>query len=218
MPKHIEVGDTANERLKAGYSARLWASLIAATALHAAVFALWPDMQAEVLASAREATTVIQLPEVEIPPPPEAMPRPLGPIVASPDVSADFVPEMPQWRDVPEMPPPPPEGPTETVGATPFTAFTQAPRLLNGSQTQRVLERVYPSLLKDAGLGATVPLLIHVDVDGSVLESRVEATSGYESLDEAALRVAGVMEFSPAMNRDKYVAVWIRMPVTFRVR
>ena len=218
MPTPIDAVDTANERLKAGYSARLWASLIMATALHAAVFALWPDMQAEVLASGREATAVIQLPEVEIPPPPEALPRPLGPIVASPDVSADFVPDMPEWREVPELPPPPPDDAGEATDVTRFTPFTQAPRLLNGPATLRVLERVYPALLRDAGLGATVPLLVHVAEDGSVLAAEVEATSEYDSLDEAALRVADAMEFSPAMNRDKYVSVWIRMPVTFRVR
>jgi len=32
------------------------------------------------------------------------------------------------------------------------------------------------------------------------------------------LMVADVIEFSPALNRDKRVPVWISLPITFTVR
>ena len=48
--------------------------------------------------------------------------------------------------------------------------------------------------------------------------AQVNASSGQPTLDEAALRVARIMEFSPAMNRDKTVPVWVKVPITFQVR
>lgn len=219
MPTPTPDHPSANDRLKASESPRFWASLIAATVLHVVVFAAWPDMRTEVLAAARDATEVIRLPEVEVPPPPEALPRPLGPVVASPDVSVDVVPEVPEWRDVPDLPPPPDQdGVAASDGSPAFVPYTLAPRVLNPDQVRRVLEREYPATLRDAGLGGTVQVLFHVDEDGAVVEARVDASSGFESLDAAALRVADATRFSPARNRDRVVAVWIRMPIVFRVR
>ena len=40
-------------------------------------------------------------------------------------------------------------------------------------------------------------------------------TSGHAGLDAAALKVVTVAKFSPAMNRDKTVAVWVSMDITF---
>jgi outer membrane biosynthesis protein TonB len=37
-------------------------------------------------------------------------------------------------------------------------------------------------------------------------------------LDEAALQVADVIRFSPALNRDKRVPVWISLPINFQTR
>ena len=34
-------------------------------------------------------------------------------------------------------------------------------------------------------------------------------------MDDAALRVARVYRFSPALNRDERVAVWVTFPITF---
>jgi TonB family protein len=37
-------------------------------------------------------------------------------------------------------------------------------------------------------------------------------------LDQAALAVARVMRFSPAMNRDRDVAVWVEIPIIFTAK
>ena len=34
----------------------------------------------------------------------------------------------------------------------------------------------------------------------------------------SGLKVGQVMEFTPAMNRDKQVPVWVSIPITFQVR
>lgn len=43
-------------------------------------------------------------------------------------------------------------------------------------------------------------------------------SSGLAMLDAAALEVAGVMRFSPALNRDTEVAVWVQRAMTFTTR
>jgi protein TonB len=53
--------------------------------------------------------------------------------------------------------------------------------------------------------------------EGLVQDTRISRSSGQAQLDEAALRVADVLRFTPAMNRDEAVAVWIEVPVTFQV-
>jgi TonB family protein len=59
---------------------------------------------------------------------------------------------------------------------------------------------------------------VRLDDQGEVQDVQVNTTSGQPSLDDAALRVARVMEFSPAMNRDKQVPVWVSIPIQFQVR
>ena len=83
---------------------------------------------------------------------------------------------------------------------------------------QREMARLYPPTLRDAGVGGTVELSLHIDERGNVLEARVLAGSGHDSLDEAALELSDAFRFSPALNMDKPVAVWVSFPVVFQVR
>lgn len=99
-----------------------------------------------------------------------------------------------------------------------FTPYTVAPDLRNREEVGRALEREYPPLLRDAGIGGTVVVYLFIDEEGTVQNTRVHTSSGHTSLDEAAQRVGSVMRFSPAMNRDKKVPVWVSLPITFQVR
>lgn len=99
-----------------------------------------------------------------------------------------------------------------------FTPYTVAPDLRNREDVGRALEREYPPLLRDAGIGGTVVVYLFIDEEGTVQNTRVHTSSGHTSLDEAALRVGNVMRFSAAMNRDKKVPVWVSLPITFQVR
>jgi protein TonB len=80
------------------------------------------------------------------------------------------------------------------------------------------METEYPPLLRDAGVGGTVTVWFFIDETGSVRTVLLKESSGLEALDEAALRVAGQIEFTPALNRDKRVSVWIALPITFSTR
>ena len=64
-------------------------------------------------------------------------------------------------------------------------------------------------------LGGTVQVWFFIDEEGVVQRTLVNESSGHKALDDAAIRVADIIEFSPALNRDKRVPVWISIPITF---
>ena len=99
-----------------------------------------------------------------------------------------------------------------------FTPMTVRPEILNRPEIIQALMREYPPLLRDAGIGGTVEVWLFISDTGQVLDSRVSESSTYPQFDAAALRVARVFQFSPAMNRDRIVPVWIQLPITFEVR
>lgn len=105
------------------------------------------------------------------------------------------------------------------IGETPsFTPFTVAPVVQNRDEVARALEREYPALLRDAGVGGRAVVWLRLDEQGTVQDVQINTSSGHPALDEAALKVGEVMRFSPAMNRDKVVPVWVSIPVSFQVR
>ncbi len=110
-----------------------------------------------------------------------------------------------------------PKSSMDEVPNTPaFTPHTVRPELRNRSQVQRVLSDEYPAILRERGVGGTVRLWVLIDTAGKVVRSELNQSSGNPMLDRAAERVAGAMQFTPAMNRDRRVSVWIQVPVIFR--
>src|SRR5262249_50002344 len=49
-----------------------------------------------------------------------------------------------------------------------------------------------------------------------VIHRVLKQSSGHSVLDDAALKVAETMQFTPARNRDQQVAVWVDMPIVFK--
>lgn len=107
----------------------------------------------------------------------------------------------------------------QNVEAAPtFTPYTVAPELRNRDEVRAALVRFYPPPLKDAGVGGTSLIWVMIDEKGSVLKTQVKQTSGYRLLDSAALRVGQTMLFSPALNRDQPVKVWVSLPIVFKTQ
>ena len=103
------------------------------------------------------------------------------------------------------------------VSARPvFTPYTVKPDYINRAEIREALQREYPPLLRDAGIGGTAVLWFYIDEQGTVRNQLVHTSSGHEALDQAALRVAALFKFTPALNRDQAVPVWVMLPATFR--
>ena len=210
---------TANERFKQSFSSWFWGSITAAVVLHFAVFEFWPQMEtADVSINADEMEVVAPPPDVDIPPPPEAIRRPATPVISTAAIDEDLTIEtttFDTWT-TDDLPPPPEEAETADISQAPqFVVHTVRPKLLNESEVNRVLEREYPALLKDAGIGGTTTVWMFIDEEGVVQNQQVREGSGHAGLDNAALKIVTVARFSPAQNRDKTVALWISMDIKF---
>lgn len=211
----------ANDRLKHSFTAWVWGSLIVATVIHFGIFTLWPEQTATMLSIDADDLEIIDVPEVDIPDAPDPIERPAEPVAATVDVNEDLTIAPTSWEKNPvgSLPPPPAETSTGlSEAADDFTPYTVGPSILNTEEVVRAMERVYPPFLRDAGVGGTVHVRFHIDAQGVVQDFRIDRSSGHESLDEAALSIADVYRFSPALNRDQTVPVWVTFPITFRVR
>ena len=218
----IEQRLTAHDRFKRSFGTWFWGSMIVATVAHFCVFNFWPEMTAEDVSYSADELEAIELPpEIEIPPPPEAIARPATPVMASADIDEDITIAPTTFEDNPveDLPPPPTETATTDISAAPvFTPFTVRPDIKNRSEVARAMEREYPPLLRDAGIGGTVTVWFFINEQGVVQQTRVNESSGHKALDDAAIKVADVIQFTPALNRDKQVPVWISLPITFTTR
>lgn len=105
------------------------------------------------------------------------------------------------------------------IAAAPvFTPYTVKPDYVNGPEIMRALEREYPPLLRDAGIGGTALVWFFIDANGEVKNQQIQESSGHPAIDEAALRVAPVFRFTPALNRERAVPAWVQLPITFTTR
>ena len=211
----------AIDRFKRSFNTWLWGSVLTATALHFAMFMFWPDMTAaDVSFVSTETEVVVVPPEIEMPPEPEAISRPAIPVITTADISEDITISRTTFEDNPveTLVQPRDEEMGSVMDAPGFTPMTVRPSLTNERELQRALEREYPVILRDAGIGGRVIVHLFIDEDGTVQRTLVAESSGHTSLDEAALRVAEVARFTPALNLDKVVPVWIQIPITFQTR
>ena len=213
--------ETENDRFKRSFGSWFWGSMIAATVVHFMVFQFWPTQTAEDVSFTAEELEMIELPpEIEIPPPPEAISRPATPVMATADIDDDITIAPTTFADNPieDLPPPPTDdGGTDISAAPVFTPMTVRPEIRNRPEVEAALMREYPPILRDAGIGGTVVVWFFITEEGVVQDKRVSQTSGQLQFDEAALKVADVFRFSPALNRDQRVQVWIEVPITFQV-
>ncbi|MEE2879829.1 MAG: energy transducer TonB [Gemmatimonadota bacterium] len=213
--------ETANDVFKRSFDSWFWGSMIVATFVHAALFQFWPTLTAEDVSFTAEELEAIELPpEIEIPPPPEAISRPATPVIATATVDEDITIAPTTFEDNPveDLPPPPTETTVDIAAAPTFTPMTVRPEIRNRSAVIQAMERGYPPILRDAGIGGQVLVWFFINEQGRVVDNRIANSSGNAQLDEAALRVASVYEFTPALNRDQVVPVWVQIPITFQVR
>jgi TonB family protein len=131
---------------------------------------------------------------------------------------------VPVWLSLPvtfrEKPPEPQAAasPIDPNGDPTFTPFTVAPSIVNRDEVIAAMVREYPPELRAAKVGGTVRVYFFIDAEGKVGRTLIDRSSGQPEIDDAALRVAGEYRFTPALNRDEKVPVWVSFPITFSAR
>jgi protein TonB len=134
--------------------------------------------------------------------------------------------EQPEEQSV-EAPVTPPEVAPETPVEAEQTAVADAPEgPVEAKEPAVVSPRAvpsdcpppaYPRLAERRGWTGTVVLLIDVAADGSVTEVRVESSSGYDILDEAAVSAVRGWRFQPGTLGGEAAALVVRKPIRFGV-
>ena len=216
----VKLNGAANEGFKRSFSSWFWGSIIAATTVHFLAFAMWPTMSVPFASDDSDPPPLVDLvPDVKKPEPPEPIARPATP-VATEGIDPDLpIPEVIFDETPPGILPEPPDNVGSSIpdpGA--WIPYDVLPHIKNRDELRRALVREYPALLRDAGIGGTTRVWFYVDETGKVARTKVHGSSGHTSLDDAALRVAHLYEFAPALNRDRPVAVWVSLDITFRPR
>lgn len=215
--RHVPI--TANERFKTTSRAWTRVGLLGAVAAHLALFLLVQPFQIDELDAAENGEMELVLPpEVDIPEPPAPVTPPSLPVVGDVELPPDATIDPNRWEDISPGALSPPRAAAPEADRRRFVPYDRAPRLANGEEARRLLERLYPSSLRAAGIGGRVELWLYVDETGAVTGAEVKTSSGETRLDEAALRVGESMRFEPAMNRDRPTAVWVARWISFSVR
>ena len=75
----------------------------------------------------------------------------------------------------------------------------------------------YPEMARKAGVEGMVILLVLIDKEGKVREVQVRKGIG-AGLDEAAVAAVKQTPFTPAIQNSRPVAVWMSVPIRFRLR
>jgi periplasmic protein TonB len=75
----------------------------------------------------------------------------------------------------------------------------------------------YPSVARRRNYQGTVVLDVFVETDGRVGDLRIAESSRYDLLDQAAMRAVTRWRFIPGRSNDQTVAMWVRVPIQFRL-
>jgi len=75
----------------------------------------------------------------------------------------------------------------------------------------------YPEMARKAGIEGMVVLLVLIDKEGKVRDVQVRKGIG-AGLDEAAVAAVRQTPFTPAIQNSRPVAVWMSVPIRFRLR
>jgi protein TonB len=119
----------------------------------------------------------------------------------------------PQQPVVPD--PPLPDFRTEHI---PAESADVLPQLLSPREAQRMLERVYPHILRDAGVAGRTTVQLVIDKNGQVEPGSITVQeTTHDAFRDAAVRAAQRFRFRPARLNGQPVAVSITIPIEWQI-
>jgi len=118
-----------------------------------------------------------------------------------------------------------PSVPATGPAAPPITAATRQPAAAPEGLTQYArpqggyqVRPAYPAAPRRLGIQGTTMLRVQVLADGRIGDVLVEESAGHPELDAAATDAVRRWRFDPARRGMEAVAMWVRLPVEFRLR
>jgi protein TonB len=206
------------------------AGLSLVLALHAAaLYGLW---SARMLPSAADAATLfvnfIAPPEVKKPDEPKRPPVPRPRPIEPPPQTRQLVAETPATAPTDYVAPPPPPKP-EPIQAAPVAAapaVIQAPlpvgpvalaSELSVACPQRSAP-TYPTMSRRQGEVGLVVLRVELSETGQVATAKVQTSSGFDRLDEAALAAVRTWHCNPATRNGQAVRATALQPFNFVIQ
>ncbi len=199
---------TANDRFKAGYGRTMQGAVLVSFVIYLLIFLFSPVLVITPYSLPEETIEVVDIPTaVDIPPPPQELPKPQVPVEAAPD--ADVEEDVDIAETLPEdfNTPPPMTGAGNGPGEV-FVAFDTKPEIVE------YVKPLYSEFAREAGLEGLVMVDVLVGTDGRVKDARV-SRSVHSVLDDAALVAARRARFTPGKQRNIPVEVWVSLPYNF---
>ena len=162
-------------------------------------------------------------PPAPVPPPPAPKPRveqrtPPPPVVAAPPSPAPAPFEVPPPPPEPAPPAPPvevaPPAPTPLPAPPPPPAV---PKTVSASAVQYLTppSLSYPLQSKRLRESGQVTLRVLIEANGRPSRIEVQASSGYQRLDDAAVSAMRTARFKPYIENGQPLAVWVQTPIRF---
>ena len=158
-------------------------------------------------------------PDKPPPPPPPRMAAPPPPYIPPPEVQVQ-VPQSLQSAAISAVTSDRPIGPVATPGQrfAPPAPKARAPVRTPAVVQAKACEKPeYPSASLRAQETGIVMLAFLIDVNGGVLESRVERSSGHRRLDDAALKALGLCKFQAATLDGKPERAWAKLEYEWKI-
>ena len=106
----------------------------------------------------------------------------------------------------------------EDTGAAPIdvSLAEEKPQLQNAAEVQRLLQRLYPPLLRDAGITGQVQMKFVVNGQGRVDPGSVSViNASHDAFGEASSKVVEKMRFKPAKVGGRPVPVLVQIPISW---
>ena len=205
--------------LRRQYAKTFWSCFGISALLLAALIVLFPDLEADAYSKSVKVIIHIEdIPETRQerrPPPP---PRAVIPIASQSDDIPDDATIMETDLDfgLGDLPPPPPLSLGDDVDLeeeeeeiVEIWRVEKHPVPVNNPSPK------YPEIARKAGITGNVVVQVLVNKKGKV--EAVEILQGNEVFHEAATTAAWKWTFTPAIQNDKPVKVWVALPFRFQL-
>lgn len=176
-----------------------------------------PAVQARILEPSRSPAA--QMPALPAP----RLPAPAAAPLALPEIPIAPVREAPSAAPAPAPAAPASAPSTDAAAAVASAAPAPSAASPGAASTPAVVlasscdKPEYPAASRRANESGSVLLNFLVDVDGKVIDSKVERSSGYRLLDEAALAGLALCRFKPATLDGRPARAWARIQYVWRL-